>query len=237
MRPLRSFPHSKTATARCNPVSSSYFSPIRTAWRHPGFQRESVATLAAAAAVIFGLTRFLGEVERRPGAVLSDPLLVLFPAVDVTWLTFLIIYAGLIGAIVLLLRHPRHLLLALQTYCLTAAVRIIAMWLLPLDPPAGMIPLKDPVVEFFGGGNTLTRDLFFSGHTSTLLIVALTLPGRRARFMFFSATVVVGVCVILQHVHYTIDVFAAFFFAYGCSRVTAAFHGNFIHDDDTGEIP
>ena len=213
-----------------------YFSPLRTAWHHSGFRREFAATLAVAALVIFGLTRFLDGVEKRTGVVLPDPLLALFPAVDLTWMTFLIIYAGLIGAIALLLRHPRHFLCALQTYCLTAAVRIVAMWLVPLDPPSGMIALKDPVVEFFGGGNTLTRDLFFSGHTSTLLIIALALPGRRARRMFFSATAAVGLCVILQHVHYTIDVFAAIFFAYGCYRAIAAFHSTRLFPGDAGAL-
>jgi membrane-associated phospholipid phosphatase len=216
-------------------VSSSYFSPLRTAWRQPAFRRECAATVAVAAAVILSLTRFLEGVERRPGAVLSDPLLALFPAVDLTWITFLIIYAGLIGAIALLLRHPRHFLWALQTYSLTAVVRIVAMWLMPLDPPAGMIALKDPIVEFFGGGNTLTRDLFFSGHTSTLLIIALTLPGRRARVLFFAATAAVGICVILQHVHYSIDVFAAVFFAYGCHRITGGLRERFVRNEETGE--
>lgn len=187
--------------------------------------------------MIFSLTRFLEFVERRPGATLHDPLLALFPAVDLTWITFLIIYAGVIGAIILLLRDPEQFLRALQTYSLTAAVRMAAMWLMPLDPPAGMIALKDPIVEFFGGGNTLTRDLFFSGHTSTLLIVALVLPGRRARLVFFSATAAVGVCVILQHVHYAVDVLAALFFAYGCTRVTGALRRRLLRPDREGTRP
>ena len=215
----------------------SYFSPLRTAWHRHGFRRESLATLAVAVPVIFGLTRFLESVERRSGAVLTDPVLALFRPVDLTWLTFLIIYAGLISAIALLLRHPRNLMLALQTYCLTAAARMIAMWLLPLDPPEGMIALKDPVVELFGGGNTLTRDLFFSGHTSTLLIVALATPGRAARAAYFVCTAAVGLSVILQHVHYTIDVVAALFFAYGCYRMIVLFHGKITLGSDPAEVP
>ncbi len=38
---------------------------------------------------------------------------------------------------------------------------------------ANMIILNDPLVEFFGTGQTLTKDLFFSGHTATLLILFL----------------------------------------------------------------
>ena len=52
-------------------------------------------------------------------------------------------------------------------------VRMCAMYMLPLDPPVNMIILNDPLVEFFGTGQTLTKDLFFSGHTATLFILFL----------------------------------------------------------------
>ncbi len=47
---------------------------------------------------------------------MSDPVLALFTPHDVTWLTFLLIYAGLLGAIAILMRDPRRLLLAIHTY-------------------------------------------------------------------------------------------------------------------------
>lgn len=175
--------------------------------------------MIALAVVLVCLTRFLDAVERRAGTVITDPVLSWFTPVDVTWLTFLVIYAGLVGAIILLLRHPEHLLTALQTYGMVAIVRMAAMYLVPLDPPPGMIELKDPFVEFFGSGRTLTRDLFFSGHTSTLFMLALVIPYRRAKMAYLGCTLVVAVCVILQHVHYSIDIFAALFFSYGSYRI------------------
>ena len=202
-------------------MSEPYFQHLRTAWRPPHLRRQAVATFLAAVVILGGLTRFLDHIERRAGVILHDPVLALFPAIDLTWLTFLVIYAGLIIAIVLLLRAPEKFLLALQSYLVIACARMIAMALLPLDPPPGMIALKDPFVEFFASGTTLTRDLFFSGHTSTLLLVALTVPGRAPRAILVLCTAVVGTCVLLQHVHYAVDVFAAPFFAYGSLRVVA----------------
>ncbi len=172
-------------------------------------------TCAVLIPVLFALTHFLDAVEERHGATLRDPVLVLFPAVNLTWATFLIIYAGLIVGLAVLLRHPRRLLLVFQAYSVMALLRIAAMYLLPLDPPPGIIELRDPFVEFFGGGRTLTRDLFFSGHTSTMFLLFLVMPGRRLRIAYACCTVIVGLCVVLQHVHYTVDVFAAPFFAYG----------------------
>jgi hypothetical protein len=218
-------------------VLLTYFHHLRTAWRPAPLRREALVTLFPAVLIIGGLTRFLDHVEHRAGVVLPDPVLALFPPIDLTWITFSVIYAGLIVAILLLLRAPERFLLALQSYLLVACVRMAAMALLPLDPPPGMIALKDPFVEFFGNGATLTRDLFFSGHTSTLLLVALTVPGRTARTALFACTAVVGTCVLLQHVHYTIDVLAAPFFAYGCYRVVGLVrtHAGHAHKAGGGE--
>lgn len=174
-------------------------------------------TLLVLVAVLVGFTRFLAVVEARQGVVFADPLLALFPPIDVTWLTFALIYGALLTAIIYLLRHPSSLLLALQSYTALVLARMGAMWLLPLDPPSDMLPLIDPIVEIAGsGGVTLSRDLFFSGHTSTLFLLALVIPHRLLHILFVCCTLLVGCCVVLQHVHYSIDVFAAPFFAYTC---------------------
>jgi hypothetical protein len=88
-----------------------------------------------------------------------------------------------------------------------------------------MIALRDPFVDFVvGDGSVLTRDLFFSGHTSTMFLLFLTATARPLRLLFIAGTMLVGACVLLQHVHYTIDVFAAPFFAYGSYRIVKNIH-------------
>ena len=203
-------------------VIREYIAPFRKACRQRDFLLQLAATALALVVSLLGLTHFLDAVERRPGAVLSDPVLALFPAIELTWLTFIMIYAGLVIALVVLLHHPDRLLLAAQVYVLMIVVRIVAMTLTPLDPPTGIIVLRDPFVEFFGTGQTLTRDLFFSGHTATLFLFSRVVPGRALRIFFLLATSVVGAAVILQHVHYAIDVFSALFFAYGCYHIALA---------------
>ncbi len=74
------------------------------------------------------LANFLNWVETRPGVVLDDPILALFLPVDLTWLTFGLIYLGLLCGIVFLTRHPRAMLIAFQSYVLMVAVRIAAMY-------------------------------------------------------------------------------------------------------------
>ena len=177
---------------------------------------ELVITLFLLAVVLTSLANFLNYVEARKGVLLPDPLLNLFNPIDLTWLTFALIYVSLIVAIATLSKNPKRLLFAVQLYTFMVAVRILAMYLLPLQPPEKMIILNDPFVEFFGTGQTLTKDLFFSGHTATLLILFLISEKKIIKTIFLISTIVVAIAVLLQHVHYTIDVFAAVFFTYTC---------------------
>jgi len=199
----------------------------RAAWRTRSFRMRVVVTLPALAVALFVLSRFLLAVEMRPGAVLSDPVLRLFAPRDMTWLTFGFIYAGLVGALVLLSRHPERCVLAFQAYVVMVVFRIIAMTLTPLDPPATMVALKDPFVELFGTGSTLTKDLFFSGHTSTLFLLFLVMPTKATRVVFLLCVLGVAACVVIQHVHYSIDVYVAPFFAYSAYVVARAVNARY----------
>jgi hypothetical protein len=155
----------------------------------------------------------------RSGVILSDPLLALFSPRDVTWVTFSFIYVSIILALIHLSINPRYLLIGLQAYILLVMIRTISMFLVPLDPPVQLIPLADPFVQSMSSG-LLTKDLFFSGHTSTLFLLSLISNNKYLKMMFLSATIMVGILVLWQHVHYTIDVVVAPFYAYGCYRIS-----------------
>lgn len=180
---------------------------------------ELIVSLILLAIVLTGLANFVNYIELRTGVVLSDPILNLFNPIDLTWIIFGLIYISLIVAIITLIKNPQRLIFALQLYTLMALVRIAAMFLLPLEPPEKIILLRDPFVEFFGSGQTLTKDLFFSGHTATLFILFLVSEKKIIRTIFLISTIVVALCVLLQHVHYTIDVLAALFFTYACYKI------------------
>lgn len=179
---------------------------------------ELIVSLILLTMTLTGLANFVNYIEIRTGFILSDPILNLFNPIDLTWITFGLIYLSLIFAIVTLLKNPQRFLFALQLYTSMTVVRMIAMFLLPLEPPEKMILLKDPFVEFFGTGQTLTKDLFFSGHTATLFIMFLVSEHKTIKIIFLVITIIVAFCVLLQHVHYTIDVFAAILFTYACYK-------------------
>ncbi|MFN0159202.1 MAG: phosphatase PAP2-related protein [Bacteroidota bacterium] len=197
---------------------------------------EFLLTVLCFVITVKELSTFLEYVEARPGVHVPDPVLELFPAVDVTWYTFVLIYSGLMIALVYFSRQPRRLVTGMQTYVILALFRMGAMFFLALEPPTTMIALKDPFVEYFVGTDAvLTKDLFFSGHTSTMFLLALFSTDRRLRIFLLIATVLVAACVLIQHVHYTVDVLAAPFFAYGAYRVAILTRSMFITSSHTSQ--
>jgi len=200
-----------------------YFQKIKNDWKNEltnrTFKFKLIITSITLVALLTFLTEFLLFIEQRPGALLNDPLLKLLPAIDVTWFTFFIIYLGLFVAVLHLIKYPKLFIAASQAYILMISLRIIAMYLIPLEPPAGMISLQDPVVEIFGTGQLLLKDLFFSGHTATLFLFSLTARTKKMRSFFIILTILVGAAVLIQHVHYSIDVFAAPFFAFASYKI------------------
>jgi len=178
----------------------------------------------ALVAVLAVMARFLTWVELRPGVVLPDPVLALVPPRDVTWLTFGLVYLGIVTTVVVLLPYPRRLVAGAQAYAVMVLFRMVVMSVVPLEAPPGMIPLRDPLVQIVGTGEVLTKDLFFSGHTATLALLTLLAPSRALRRFFLVGTAMVAACVLWQHVHYTVDVLVAPFFAFASRELVFAFH-------------
>lgn len=200
-----------------------FLTNIKDAWSSE-LQNKSFLPqfIISAISVIFGLflfTRFLNFIEDRPGVVLPDPILQLFAPVDISWITFIIMYSTVLIAIISLLQSPKALILGLQSYVLMLAVRTLAMYSIPLEAPASILPLIDPMVSEVGVGKLMTKDLFFSGHTATIYIMYLVSTKKTYKLMFLAATIIVGLAVIVQHVHYSVDVIAAPFFGYGVYRI------------------
>lgn len=76
-------------------------------------------------------------------------------------------------------------------------------------------------LEFFapsaGARIFLTKDLFFSGHTATTLLLLLYVwPYRWLRWWMLTGHVLVVASVFLSHLHYTIDVVGAYAVTFAC---------------------
>ena len=94
--------------------------------------------------------------------------------------------------------------------------RVLTISLLPLNPPPGLIELKDPIanIAYGGKGIFITKDLFYSGHTGNMFLFFLCLQHKWDKIIALAASFMVGILVMVQHIHYSVDVIAAFIFTY-----------------------
>ena len=87
---------------------------------------------------------------------------------------------------------------------------MITIYFFPFCEPVGAIRLEDEVLNsLFYSNGYCAIDLFYSGHTATILMLALLLP-KPVKTILVVLSFVIGTLLILQKVHYTIDVIAAF---------------------------
>ena len=186
----------------------------RSAWRLRDFRDQLLVSLVGFFLSIILLLVFLDYVETRTGLILYDPFLPLFSPIDLRWITYSLIYSGLLLGLVSLGLYPFSLLLALRAFIAVTLLRMVCLLLLPLDPPPGMIPLLDPYIQLPGIPPVFTRDLFFSWQIAILAIFAFIAQWRDMKIIFSCLALVVAVLLLLQHVHYTIDLVAAPCFAY-----------------------
>lgn len=157
---------------------------------------------------------FLVWNEQRAGHIFYDPLLESFSPRNFSLLIGLLTNISIISAIILILNKPMSVMYFLCAGIVMICVRSITLYLLPLEPPVNIIPLKDPILELtFYKGNVLLKDLFFSGHTANIILMGLLSEKLIIKRIMVINGFVVGLLLILQHVHFSIDVFLAPFFA------------------------
>lgn len=199
----------------------SILSPDRTgdlvwgaAWRYPVFRRKFYIGLFGTLILLLAFPGFFQSIERHTGPVLNDWVLNQLPPQDVSIGIFLIIWTTALLLLIRARRNPAVFMLFVYGYLIVSLSRIISINLVPLDPPVGLIPLIDPISNAFYGKTYITKDLFYSGHTSSMFLMFLCLRRRWDRLFALIGSVVVGGLLLVQHVHYTIDVLGAFVFTY-----------------------
>lgn len=157
---------------------------------------------------------FFAFIQKRHGVFLNDPILNLLPSIDVSPYIFLLIYFTVALGIYRTARSPIRFLTFLCGCLFFSLSRIITMYLVPLEPPAGLMPLTDPILKTFYGTNIITKDLFYSGHTGSVFLIYLVLQKKWEKVVALIATISVAILLLIQHIHYTVDVIFAPVFVY-----------------------
>src|ERR1035437_7945159 len=179
----------------------------RTYWSNKNNRTVFIFSFAIIVMVLFCFLRFLIFNENRKGVVFNDPILNLFSPIDLSIIIFTITYPMASFGVIAVLQKPELFVKVVQVYTILTLLRILTMYSVALEPPTAIIPLRDAILQstFYTGRENL-KDLFFSGHVSILFVFAFVLTNKKLKIVFTLAAITVGVLVLIQHVHYSIDV-------------------------------
>ena len=112
---------------------------------------------------------------------------------------------------------PKKIPFTVKSIALFVLIRSLFITLTHLGPfPSQMIIHSDILSKLTFGG-----DLFFSGHTGLPFLLALIFwKNKLVRYMFISFSLMFAFVVLLSHMHYSIDVLAAFFITYSIFHIS-----------------
>lgn len=195
-------------------MSSSIFQRWRSALQVKSFRNKIIIS-----GLLIGVCAYIAPIlfqiiQQREGPTLNDYLLLLLPAFDLSVWIFTLLYILILLGVISLLQNPQYFLKALQAYIILTILRFITMLLVPLNPPLNIIELNDPLVQELLYQQSITKDLFFSGHTSILVLLALFVTNNRLKFTLFLGAMFVALMLLVQHAHYTVDIVLAPLFSW-----------------------
>ncbi len=170
----------------------------------------SLTFLALCAQVFISFLLYHQEKINDSGIPFNDFILNLFPRGDFSPFIFGITYGSITLYIVSRLKNINEVSKFLLAGGIMMLTRIVTMTLVPLKEPVDLVSLNDPILYDFLFNGEITADLFYSGHTAFIFLLYFLSKKK----IYLIAGVSIGVLVMMQRVHYSIDVAAAIPFAY-----------------------
>ncbi len=152
------------------------------------------------------------------GVPVNDIILNNIPTVDID--SFIIIGALSLTflAVALFIVKPKYINFGIKSIALFIIIRsfFISLTHLGVNPHEVIFDPNSLGYNLYNFLYNSHNDFFFSGHTGLPFMLALIFwPEKNWRKFFFLISFIFGVSVLLGHIHYSIDVFAAPFMTYG----------------------
>lgn len=174
--------------------------------------RKRFYILGVAMAAMFAFVFFtLAWTEERKGFIietwasefLGDPHNFSIPVFTLT-------YSCVLFTLYQFRKSPENIYRLLIAYTIMHILRGVFLLIVPLEPAPEIIPLEDPFLKLtFYNGRPNLKDLFFSGHVATILIIAFFTRSPKIRTAVIIAAIITAALLVQQRVHYITDVLAA----------------------------
>jgi hypothetical protein len=187
------------------------------AWRAKTFRRILIWGLAALVVLVVFTFYFFDYIENHAGGVvMNDWVLRMIPPEDVS--NSIVFFEGSVIILFMIrsITNPGMVITFLMAYIFVLITRDITIDITQLRPPVGLIVLKDPLAGVIYRSKLINRDLFYSGHVSLLFLLYLCSTRKADRYYILFAVISVSILLLIQHIHYTVDIVCAPFFAFGC---------------------
>jgi hypothetical protein len=174
--------------------------------------RKRFYVLGVALAIMFAFVFFTLEwTEKRNGFVIESWARQFLGApIDFSIPIFTLTYSCVLLALYQFRKSPETIYRLLFAYTIMQILRGTLLLIVPLEPSPDIIPLGDPFLKLtFYNGRPNLKDLFFSGHVATILIIGFFTRSQKLRIAVFSAAIITAALLVQQRVHYIADVLAA----------------------------
>lgn len=188
----------------------------REAWQHEPFRRFFIPNFVLCFALYYLTIFWVESNSGQRGIVLNDPLYPYLPRYDFSGIIFFLTYSSTFLLLIDLLQRPYLLHRAFITFAAVFFIRGICIHIFPLSPSPEIVLLQDPITNTLAGEGHILNDLFFSGHVADLTTFYLLCRNTYFKKYILGSIVTIGIMLISQRVHYTIDVIAAPVFSYAC---------------------
>lgn len=186
--------------------------------RRPSLRSSITALVVFATSVLCNTYAGVYATQNASNPV-TDLVLSNIPVFNVDGLFVYGVFALILFIAALLLAKPQRIPLVLYSLSLFYFIRALFVTLTHLGayPEQVALDFTNRFILLMFGGN----DLFFSGHTGAPFLMALLFwRDKVLRYIFLAWSAFFGVIVLLGHLHYSIDVFAAFFITFGICHLS-----------------
>ena len=197
---------------------SSWYNNIVQNWKEASkdetFRRYFAPNFFISFALYFATIHWIEINSTRHGSVLDDPIYHLLASRDFSLPIFFLTYSTVFIFIIYLVQYPLLLHRAFNSFSGVFMIRAVCIYFIPLSPAPDIIVLNDPLTNAIANEGRVLNDLFFSGHIGDLMTLFFLCRNVALRRYIFACACIVGLLLVWQRVHYSIDIIAAPFFSY-----------------------